>query len=183
MYKNKKIIYIYGASGAGSTTLGEAIIKENNGVQFDTDYYFWKHYNEHQKRMDDMINDIKSCKSNFMVITGSFWNWKCDYSELIDYIDYYVRIVLNHNIRMERLLKREKERYGSRIDLGGDLYEVNKQRIEWANNYDNGGIEIRSLKSHMYYEEIYHIKPIIIDSANSVNENVKTIKKIWRGNE
>ena len=129
-----------------------------------------------------MIKDIKACESDLIVITGSFWNWKCDYLELIDYIDYYIRIVLDHDIRMERLLIREKERYGSRIDVGGDLYEVNKQRIEWANNYDSGGIEIRSLKSHIYYEEMYNIKPIIVDSAYTVNQNIKKLKKIWGKN-
>ena len=177
MYDKKKIIYIYGASGAGSTTLGEAIAKECNGTQFDTDYYFLKHYEEHQKRMDEMLNDIKACKSNLIVITGSFWNWKCDYSELLEYIDYYIRMVLNHDVRMQRLEKREKERYGNRIEEGGDLFEVNKQRIEWASSYDTGGIEGRSLKAHVHYEEMYNVKPLLIDSTYSVKENLKKIKE------
>lgn len=175
MYKDKKIIYIYGASGAGSTTLGEELTKVTEAAQFDTDLYFWKHYEKPQKRMDDMFNDIKQCSKQIIVITGSFWNWECEYSDLIKCIDLYVRVMLNHDIRMDRLVKREKKRYGNRIESGGDLYEVNKERIEWANKYDEGGIEMRSLKAHKYYEKLYNVNPIIVNSENTVDENVNKL--------
>ncbi|MBR2744604.1 MAG: AAA family ATPase [Clostridia bacterium] len=178
MYDNKKIIYIYGASGAGSTTLGENISKKSNGDFYDTDIYFWKHYENHQQRMDEMICDIKKCKKDLIIITGSFWNWKCDYKWLIDHIDYYIRVMLDPEIRMQRLEQREKDRYGSRIEIGGDLYEINKKRMEWAREYDNGGLDMRSLKSNIYFENMYKINPIIVNSINTVDENTSSIIKI-----
>lgn len=177
MYKNKKVVYIYGASGAGSTTLGERLTKKYNCNQYDTDFYFLKYYNNHQLRMDSMINDIKKSDKDIIVITGSFWNWKCDYQELLSYIDCYVRVMLDTNIRMERLRKREKERYGDRIEENGDLYEVNKQRLKWAEDYETGGLEMRSLKAHINYEKTYHINPIIVDSKNTVEFNLKVLEE------
>lgn len=34
--------------------------------------------------------------------------------------------------RIERLKKRERENFGSRIDFGGDMYEIHQKFIEWA---------------------------------------------------
>lgn len=177
MYKNKKVIYIYGASGAGSTTLGEAFARKYNGNLYDTDIYFHRHYNEHQLRMDSMMEDIRNCDKNIIIITGSFWNWQCDYKEIITYIDCYVRVMLDTKIRMNRLRKREKERYGERIEEGGDLYEINRQRLKWAEDYEKGGLEMRSLKAHMNYERLYNVTPLIIDSRNNVEYNVELLEK------
>lgn len=177
MYKNKKIIYIYGASGAGSTTLGKKLTEKYNCNQYDTDIYFWKHYDNHQLRMDSMMKDIKKSDKEIIVITGSFWNWQCDYSELLKYIDIYVRIMLDTNVRMKRLQKRERERYGARIEKGGDLYKINKQRLKWAESYETAGLETRSLKAHKNYEKTYNINPIIIDSKNTVEDNIEILEK------
>jgi len=180
MYKNKKVIYIYGASGAGSTTLGEEFSKKYNCNLFDTDIYFWRYYDNHQRRMDSMLDDIKKSDKD-IIITGSFWNWKCDYQELLTYIDIYVRVMLDQKIRMERLKEREKQRYGARIEKGGDLYEENKKRLKWAEEYDTGGIEMRSLKAHINYEKKYKIKPIIVDSKNTVEFNIGILEKYYLG--
>lgn len=174
MYKDKKIIYIYGASGAGSTTLGSKIVEEYNGILIDTDDYFWSNSTP-KSRYESMLNDIKNSKSNLVVITGSFWNWDYDYSELITYIDKFVRVMLDKNIRLERLQKREEERYGDRIKQGGDLYTKHTEFIKWASFYDEGDLTTRSLASHIYFEEKYNVKPIILDSKNDIEYNLACI--------
>lgn len=55
---------------------------------------------------------------------------------------------MEQSIRIERLVKREQERYGSRIELGGDMYQRHIDFIEWAKSYDNGGMDIRSKAMH-----------------------------------
>ena len=42
---------------------------------------------------------------------------------MIPYFTLAIRIEMKQSIRIERLVKREKERYGSRIELGGDMYQ------------------------------------------------------------
>ena len=59
MYKDKKVMCIYGASGAGSTTLGKALAEKYNFKQYDTDKYFLKYYEDHQRRMDAMMEEIR----------------------------------------------------------------------------------------------------------------------------
>ena len=39
---------------------------------------------------------------------------------------------------MRRLGVRERERFGSRIDVGGDLHLENKDFMEWASGYEEG---------------------------------------------
>ena len=70
------------------------MVEKYNFNQYDTDKYFLKYYKNHQKRLDSMMKDIKKSDKN-IIITGSFWNWKCDYTELITYIDLYVRVILD----------------------------------------------------------------------------------------
>ena len=174
MYKDKKIIYIYGASGAGSTTLGSKLVGKYNGILIDTDEYFWSN-DTPEKRYQSMLKDVKEANTSLVVITGSFWNWDYDYSELITYIDKFVRVMLDKNIRLERLQKREEARYGDRIKEGGDLYNKHTEFIKWASFYDDGDLSTRSLASHKYFEEKYNVAPIIIDSKNDIECNIKSI--------
>jgi len=58
---------------------------------------------------------------------------------------------LSPSIRMERLIAREKERYGSRILAGGDMEKIHRDFLEWAARYDEGGMEVRSLALHEHW--------------------------------
>jgi hypothetical protein len=49
---------------------------------------------------------------------------------------------------MERLHRRERERFGERILPGGDMYEVSQAFLTWAASYDEGGLDIRSRRLH-----------------------------------
>ena len=47
--------------------------------------------------------------------------------------------------------------------------------IKWASFYDDGDLSTRSLASHKYFEERYNVTPIIIDSKNDIECNIKSI--------
>ena len=184
MYKNKKVIYIYGPSGAGSTTIGNLFCEKHDYKLIDTDSYFHfdpisgeadkKYYENPQLRMNELINDLKEADKN-VVITGSFWNWKCNYEELISYIDYFIRVSLDPKIRYDRLLKREKERFEK--SNPEKLKKIIEDDFKWSMSYETGGLDQRSLKSNIYLENKYNIKPILIDNINSVDESVRTIEE------
>ena len=175
MYKNKKIIYIYGASGAGSTTLGNLYVKINRGELIDTDTYYLRNDN-FEDRYKDMLHDIVNSKEDIIVITGSFWNWKVDFDELAKNIDIFVRVMLDKEERLKRLRKRAEERHGDRIKEGNDMYEEYIHGIEWSSKFEDGDLNVRSLATCKFYEQKYNKTPIIIDSMNSVEDNVKLIK-------
>ena len=124
-----------------------------------------------------MLKDIESSKENLIVITGSFWNWKVDFDDLAKNIDVFVRVMLDKEERLKRLTKRSIERHGERIKKGNDMHESFKNGLEWSAKFEDGDLNVRSLATCKYYEEKYRKEPIIINSINSVEDNVKKIIK------
>ena len=146
----KNVIHIYGAAGSGTTTLGKKISDELGYRLMDTDDYFWMPTEPkftlkrpREERIELMKRDIE--KSGNVVISGSLTDWG---DVLIPYFTLAIRIEMEQSIRIERLIKREKKRFGSRIEPGGDMYQHHIDFVNWAKAYDNGGTDIRSKAMH-----------------------------------
>jgi hypothetical protein len=93
--------------------------------------------------------------------------------------DLIVFVYVPMNIRMERLKKREYERYGKKILPGGDRYEKYNEFFEYALSYDtaSGG---RSLQKHEKWLESVNcpVLRIINDTFDdSINAVLKAINK------
>ncbi|MFD1176625.1 AAA family ATPase [Paenibacillus puldeungensis] len=143
-------IHILGGSGSGTTTLGNELSKRLMWPHFDTDNYFWlptenpfTQKRNVSERFDLMRNDLVSHEK--WILTGSLCGWG---DIFIPYFDLVIFLWIPGEIRMERLKHREKERYGKEIDVGGKRYEESIKFLDWASQYDNGGMEIRSKVSH-----------------------------------
>jgi hypothetical protein len=54
-------------------------------------------------------------------------------------------------VRIERLRIRERERFGSRIEEGGDMHDTHREFIDWASRYDDGDVEGKTLTRHKAY--------------------------------
>ena len=160
----KNVIHIFGASGSGTTTLGKKICEELGYTLMDTDDYFWI--------PTEPPFTLKRPKN--VVISGSLTDWG---DELIPYFTLAIRIEMKQSIRIERLLKREKERYGSRIELGGDMYQQHIDFIEWAKSYDNGGIDIRSKAMHDELQKLFLCKILYLDGENKLDDNFDKVLK------
>ena len=146
-----KIIHIYGASGSGTSTLGRYISDKLGYLFMDVDDYFWESTDppytikrSFSKRLELMKKDIAT--SDHIVISGSLVDWG---DELIPLFTTVIRLETDTEIRIDRLRKREKENFGERIELGGDMYQNHKDFIEWAASYDDGGLDIRSKARRM----------------------------------
>ena len=86
--------------------------------------------------------------------------------------------MLNYTaIRIERLKNRERENFGSRKDVGGYMYENHRQFIEWASNYDNGDINMRSKAKHDEWEKLLLCKQIVLSGADKLEYNAVTVKR------
>ncbi len=167
----KNVVYIYGASGSGTTTLGKKISDELGYTHMDTDNYFWlptepeyTHKRPKSERIELMKKDIE--KSENVVISGSLSDWG---EELIPYFTLAVRIEMNPGARIERLVKRERERYGSRIDPDGDWYRHHIEFVEWAKAYDNGGLNMRSKAMHDEIEKTFPCKILYLDGEDELD--------------
>ena len=146
----KKHIHIFGASGSGTTTIAKGVCEQVNYKHFDSDNYFWlptadSFTVERDKKecIHLMQNDLQS--NNQWVLSGSITGWG---DILLPLFDLVVFVYVPQDTRIDRLKKREVERYGNRILYDGDRYEDSLKFIEWAATYDSGTSNGRSLPKH-----------------------------------
>jgi len=146
----KKHIHILGASGSGTTTIAGAVANRLGYRHFDSDSYFWAPsaepftlHRDREERVTLLEKDLNSYEN--WVLSGSLADWG---NSVIPHFDLVVFVTVPQEIRMERLKKREYERYGKMILPGGSRYDNSEAFLAWAESYDDGGLEIRSFQSH-----------------------------------
>lgn len=175
----KQIIHLYGASGAGTSTIGRFISEKSGYFFMDTDDYFWEATDppyqvkrKHSDRIALMKNDIANYDK--VVISGSFADWG---DELIPFLTLAIRVETDTAIRIDRLKKREREHFGSRIDLGGDMYETHRAFLDWAASYDDGALNMRSKAKHDEWQKQLQCRQIVLDGSLPVQKNFEIIQQ------
>ena len=175
---SKKIIHIYGASGSGTSTLGRYISDKLGYLFMDVDDYFWEPTDPQytvkrsfDKRLEIMKKDI--AKSDKIVISGSLVDWG---DELIPLFSTVIRLETETATRIERLKKREREHFGTRIEIGGDMYENHHDFLEWAASYDDGDLNMRSKAKHDEWQKLLLCKQILLNGSDSLEYNFNIIK-------
>ena len=146
----KKHIHIFGASGSGTTTISQKVCGHTGYSHFDSDSYFWlptpdpftvtRGRGDYVALMDRDLNS-----SPHWVLSGSVTGW---YDELVSVFDLIVFVYVPTDIRVERLRRREAERYGDAILPGNSRHQASAEFIEWASAYDSGTRSGRSLSKH-----------------------------------
>ncbi len=144
----------------------------------DTDDYFWEETNppyQIKRNISDRISMMKNdiAKHSNAVISGSLVDWG---DELIPLFTLAVRVETDTAIRIERLRKREREHFGNRIDIGGDMYENHRDFIEWAASYDRGNLNMRSKAKHDEWQKQLLCKIVLLDGSLPVEENFEIIR-------
>lgn len=148
----KKHIHIFGASGSGTTTISQKVCGHTGYSHFDSDSYFWppppdpftvtRGRGDYAALMDRDLNS-----SPHWVLSGSVTGW---YDELVSVFDLIVFVYVPTDIRMERLRRREAERYGDAILPGNSRHQASAEFIEWASAYDSGTRSGRSCRKTAY---------------------------------
>lgn len=180
----KNVIHIYGASGSGTTTLGKRIESELGFKLLDTDDYYWMPTNPPftekripSERVKRMKREIESVDNT--VISGSLVDWG---DELIPYFTLAIRIVADTELRIERLKIREREEFGNRIDIGGDMYEDHMAFLEYARAYDSGDLSMRSKAKHDEWQKLLQCEILTVDGSNTFGFDMDVIKKKMNDN-
>ena len=150
----KKHIHIFGASGSGTTTISQKVCGHTGYSHFDADSYCGRPppppdpFTVTRGRGDYvalMDRDLNS--SPHWVLSGSVTGW---YDELVSVFDLIVFVYVPTDIRMERLRRREAERYGDAILPGNSRHQASAEFIEWASAYDSGTRSGRSCRKTAY---------------------------------
>ena len=175
----KKVIQLYGASGSGTSTIGR-YISETSGYYFmDTDDYFWEPTNPPyttKRKISDRIALMKQdiAQEDKVVISGSLVGWG---DEFIPLFTLTKRVVTDTATRIDRLKKREREHFGSRIDVGGDMHETHRKFILWAASYDEGGLDMRSKAQHDEWQKQLKCRQILLDGSQPLEKNFEIIRQ------
>ena len=179
----KQILYIFGASGSGTSTLGRYISNRLGYRWLDSDDYFWMPTDprftvkrEQTERIRLMKADIEAADN--AVISGSLADWG---NEFIPCFTLAVRLLTNTDERIRRIRKREYGRFGDRILPGGDMYEQHEAFIRWAAAYDNGDLSMRSKRSQDEWQKKLTCKLIVLNGEEAPAVNLKHILEALQG--
>ncbi|MCO1602084.1 AAA family ATPase [Desulfosporosinus nitroreducens] len=178
-------IHITGSSGSGTTTLGGALAERLSYQHFDTDNYFWLPTNppfQKKRELEDrqtlLMTDLDS--TDRWILSGSLSGWG---DIFIPRFDLVVYLWISKDLRIERLVKRETRRYGkTEIEVGGKMYSAFNDFIQWASDYDNGGLNMRSKAMHEQWMASLNCKVLRLEGNMSVEERVEAVIETIRKN-
>lgn len=176
---HKNVIHIFGASGAGTSTLGRYICERLGYFFMDTDDYFWlptdlpyTQKRDRAERLRLMKNDIDTHDN--VVISGSLTDWG---DELIPFFTLAVRLVTDTSIRIERLKRRERDHFGSRIEEDGDMHQNHIEFLDWASAYDTGDTSMRSKAEHDIWQRLLKCELLTLDGSAKLEDNFAVINE------
>ncbi len=174
-----QVIHIYGASGSGTSTLGRKLSDELGYRFMDTDDYFWlptdpKYTKKRPKdeRLALMKADIQ--QAEHVVLSGSLCDWG---DELIPLFTLAIRLETDTELRIARIKAREREKFGSRIDIGGDMYQQHLDFLDWASAYDTGDVGMRSKAKHDKWQKLLSCDQMLLSGGDNLNTNLRRIKE------
>lgn len=179
----KSVIHIFGASGSGTTTLGRRIAEELEFRFMDTDDYYWMPTDPPytvkrpaEERVKLMLKDIEAAEH--AVISGSLTDWG---DVLIPTFTLAIRVHTDTQTRLERLKKRERAHFGSRIDKGGDMYEVHTAFMDWASRYETADTSTRSRAKHDEWQKLLHCEVMDVDGTDVFALDMDDIRQRIQG--
>ena len=170
-------ILLFGASGSGTTTLGNEIEKRTDFKHLDVDDYYWKKTNPPFQEKIPLNQRNENLKADFnksenVIVSGSMVSWGKEWETAFD-LAIFVR--LENSERMKRLKKRETERYGEKLLTDKKIQENSKAFLEWANQYENPNFDGRTFKAHNNWIELLDCKILRLNGANKLISNVEII--------
>jgi uridine kinase len=175
---NKKIkIHIFGASGSGVSTIGRALSSNLEISFFDADDFYWKKTNPPYREANPLeerkilIKNTVSISDSW-VVSGSLVSWG---DSIQDEFDLSVYLYVPRDERIRRIKIREAEKFGKRIEMGGDMYEEHLKFIDWAAQYDEGHRGGRSKPKHEAWMKTLKCPILRIEGIVSTEEAINKI--------
>jgi adenylate kinase family enzyme len=170
-------IYVLGAAGSGTTTLGMALAARLGVSHEDSDRYFWVPTDppyttprppaERVALLVPRLRDVPH-----WVHSGATIGWGEPFWPLYELI---VFVTLDNAKRMRRLRARELARHGERVMPGGDMHAGSVEFLEWAASYETAGMETRSRVQQEDWLARCRCPVLRLDSAHPFEELVEAV--------
>jgi adenylate kinase family enzyme len=125
-------IHVLGASSSGTTTLGAALAERLGAAHLDTDRFFWEATDPPftTKRPEAeriALMEARMAGRPAWIISGSMMGWG---EVFIPRLDLAVFLHVPSQVRLERLMARERARYGAAIAPGGPMHAQHLEFME-----------------------------------------------------
>jgi adenylate kinase family enzyme len=158
------------------TTLGRELAQLLAVPHLDVDDFYWLPTDPPfttKRAPEERVRRIQENQgSSGWVLTGSFDGWG---DVLIGDVDLIVFVDTPTPIRMERLVAREKKRFGDRIMPGGDMYEIHTAFRDWASKYDDPAFSGRNRARHEAWLSQQNVPVLRLDGRRDVNDLSATV--------
>ena len=162
-----RYILITGAAGTGTTTLARALAIEWQLAHLEADDYLWlpsdppyQHLADKDLRDEHLLVQMR-CAGR-AVVAGSIMGWG---QALEDIFELVVFLALPVDLRLERLERREIERFGS----------AKPEFLEWAAQYEDGSAPGRSLARHQEWLSRRSCPVLRLEGDMSVAQRLRRI--------
>lgn len=171
-------IHIFGASGSGVTTLGKLLSKKLNIEYFDSDDFFWltspvPFTHKRDPEIRNVIISEKLSATDQWIFGGSIIHWGVDIFPVFDLVIF---LYLPPQIRLERLRKREHERYGDKIIMNPERKIKFEEFMNWAKDYDyDTGIANRTLNAHREWLSTLQSPVLELSGNYSLEQKIEMI--------
>ena len=177
-------IIIFGASGAGSTTLGKEVAARLNFQYLDIDDYLWRWDMEipitvtfpHEERTRNLMSAIQ--KYPEFVLSGTIFN---DQELFEPLFNLAVFVSTPAEVCAKRVYTREQARWGERVLPGGDMYKTTRFHGDFddylanAQKYESADVSKFGRKLHEQWISRLTCPVIRMDGMNDVSVNASLV--------
>lgn len=165
-------IHIFGASGAGTSTLGRALATALESQHFDTDDFYW-HPTDPPFRHKRAIAERKRLMQEMFlprrdwVLSGSMDSWS-------EGIDHRFTLAVFLTLKTETRLARLRAREGWRLNDVSERPEM-EAFLDWAAAYDDGLLPGRNRARHLAWADTLDCPVMTLDSGRPISALVHDI--------
>jgi adenylate kinase family enzyme len=168
---------ITGASGCGVTTLGAALAARLGAVHIDTDDHYWLATDPPYQIKRDVPGRLariaaEQRRTGRWVVSGTLDRWA---EPAIADAELIVFLEVATAVRLERLRRRERSRFGDALLPGGAMHETHREFIEWTAHYEDGSLPGRSRPGHERWLAGVAIPVLRLDGTRPSDELVSAI--------
>lgn len=170
-------IFILGASGSGTSTLGRALASALNSQAFDTDDFYWvpsdPPFQTARKPADRtrLMTEMMLPRRDW-VLSGSACGWG---DAMIPRLTLVLFLLTDRDTRLERLKTRETARNGALIAPGGPLAAQHRGFLDWAGGYEDFEFTGRSRHQHEDWLTRVSCPVLRLDGGLPVQDNIDQV--------